>query len=186
VHNYSQNQLDECDLIAKAKSGDRWAFSELVRKHRQGVINIIYRMCGNADIAEDAAQETFVKAWQHLGKYKPKSAFKNWLYKIGLNTARNALRRERDTVDVEDIIVIDKNLNPEQSIASMERTVTVQNAIRALPEASRSVLILREYEDLSYRDIAETLDIPVGTVMSRLNYARQLLRKSLSHLLEVV
>jgi RNA polymerase sigma-70 factor (ECF subfamily) len=176
---------DESHLITQAQAGNRQAFGELVQLHRQGVINIVYRMCGDANIAEDAAQETFIRAWEHLDKYQPKAAFRNWLYKIALNNARNILRREKNTVDVEDYLTIDKKLGPEQIVEKSERSFIIQRAVMALPEASRSVLILREYEDLSYRDIADTLDIPVGTVMSRLSYARQLLRKSLAGLLEV-
>ena len=175
----------ESDLITRAQVGDRWAFGKLVRHHRQGVINIVYRMCGDANIAEDAAQETFVRAWQHLGKYRPRAAFRNWLYKIAINTARNILRSEKLTLDVDDYMVVDVNPGPEQSIEQKERARAVQDAVLALPQASRSVLVLREYEGLSYRDIADTLDIPVGTVMSRLSYARQHLRKSLAGLLEV-
>jgi RNA polymerase sigma-70 factor (ECF subfamily) len=181
----SQYVNDESHLITQAQAGNRRAFTELVRLHRQGVINIVYRMCGDVNIAEDAAQETFVRAWKHLDKYQPKAAFRNWLYKIALNNAHNLLRRERNTVDVDDYLAIDKRPGPEQLVERSERSLIIQRAVMALPEASRSVLILREYEDLSYRDIADTLEIPVGTVMSRLSYARQLLRKSLAGLLEV-
>ena len=185
AHLGSQGQYIESDLISQAQQGDRWAFGELVRQHRQGVINIVYRMCGDMNIAEDAAQETFVRAWQHLSKYKPKAAFRNWLFKIALNTARNLLRSEKPTVDMDDYMLVDLNPGPEKTIEQAERAQIVQHAVLSLPQASRSVLVLREYEGLSYRDIADTLDIPVGTVMSRLSYARQLLRKSLVGLLEV-
>ncbi len=185
VHLNSHGQNVESDLISQARRGDRWAFGELVRQHRQGVINIVYRMCGDANIAEDAAQETFVRAWQHLNKYKPTSPFRNWLYRIAINSARNILRSEKLTLDVDDFMIIDKDPNPEQSVEQSERAQIIQQAVLALPQASRSVLVLREYEGLSYRDIADTLDIPVGTVMSRLSYARQHLRKSLVGLWEV-
>jgi RNA polymerase sigma-70 factor (ECF subfamily) len=181
----SQHHIVESDLITRAQQGDRWAFGELVRQHRQGVMNIVYRMCGDVNLAEDTAQETFLRAWQHLDKYKPKGAFRNWIYKIALNTARNILRSEKTTMDIDDYKVVDRKPNPEQTVEQTERARLVQHAVLALPDASRSVLVLREYEGLSYRDIAETLDIPVGTVMSRLSYARQLLRKSLAGLLEV-
>ncbi len=175
----------EPDLIARAIRGDRWAFGELVRRHRQGVINIVYRMCGDANTAEDAAQEAFLRAWQHLDKYQPKASFRNWLYKIATNSAYNLLRTEKPTVDVDSHMPMDKTSGPEQSVEKEERAQLVQRAVLSLSQACRSVLILREYEGMSYREIAETLDIPVGTVMSRLNYARQALRKSLQAILEV-
>ena len=182
----SQDHHIEIDLILRARQGDRWAFAELVRQHRQGVINVVYRMCGDANTAEDAAQETFLKAWQNLDKYKPDSAFRNWLYKIALNSARNIMRREKPTADVGDYVMVDQNPGPERAAELTERSHIIQQSVLSLPEASRHVLVLREYEGLSYRDIAYTLDIPVGTVMSRLNYARQQLRKSLAGLLEEI
>ena len=175
---------DEATLVSQAQSGNRWAYGELVRHHRPGLVKLIYRMCGDLNTAEDAAQEAFVRAWQNLNKYQQRAAFRNWLYKIGLNTARNILRQEKPTLQAEDYMILDKKPSPEQSVEQVERAQYIQKAILVLPEASRSVIILREYEGLSYRDIAETLSIPVGTVMSRLSYARQLLRASLSDILE--
>ena len=185
AHLESQGHIIESDLITRAQQGDRWAFGELVKQHRQGVINVVYRMCGDFNTAEDAAQEAFVRAWQHLDKYKPRAAFRSWLYKIALNTAHNIMRSEKQMVNVDDLVTKDTNPGPEKSIEQAERTRIVQHAVLSLPQASRSVLVLREYESLSYREIADTLDIPIGTVMSRLSYARQLLRKSLAGLLEV-
>ena len=173
------------DLITQAKLGDRWAFGELVRRHRDGVTNLVYRMCGDAHLSEDAAQEAFIRAWRYLDKYQPKSNFRNWIYKIAMNSAYNLLRSEKQTIDIDNTVLAEKRKGPEQSMVDQERSHRIQHAILSLPEASRSVLVLREYEDMSYRDIAETLDIPIGTVMSRLNYARQLLRASLADLLEV-
>jgi RNA polymerase sigma-70 factor (ECF subfamily) len=176
----------ELDLIAQAQQGDRGAFGELVRSHREGVINVVYRMCGDANLAEDAAQEAFIRAWQHLPRYRPRSPFRNWLYRIATNVALDALRRERETVDADSILLIAHNDGPEAAMEAQERGEQVRQAVLALPPASRSVLVLREYEGLSYREIAETLGIPSGTVMSRLNYARNRLRESLSAELEAL
>jgi RNA polymerase sigma-70 factor (ECF subfamily) len=142
-------------------------------------------MCGDINVAEDAAQECFLQAWQHLDKYKPKGEFRHWLYKIAINKTYNILRTEKFTLDVDNYTVVDKNPGPEQKHEENVQAHFVQQAVISLPEASRCVLILREYEDMSYRDIADTLDIPIGTVMSRLNYARQILRRLLVGLLEV-
>lgn len=176
----------ERELIAQAQQGDRQAFGELVRCHREGVINVVYRMCGDANLAEDAAQEAFVRAWQHLPRYRPQSPFRNWLYRIATNAALDTLRRERETVDVEDIPLANPEAGPETQVEAKERGEQVRQAVLALPQASRAVLVLREYESLSYREIAETLSIPIGTVMSRLNYARNRLRESLSPYLEAL
>ena len=175
------SQANERELVTKAQSGDRNAFSELVRIHAQGVLNVIYRMCGNMQVAEDAAQETFIQAWLKLQSYRPQASLKNWLYRIAINTAIDMLRKEKRILpgEIEDLNLRDSEPGPEMIAANSERAEVVQAAVLALPDASRAVLVLREFEGLSYQEIAESLEIPVGTVMSRLNYARKLLREKL-------
>jgi RNA polymerase sigma-70 factor (ECF subfamily) len=171
----------ERELVLKAQSGDRNAFNELVCIHAQGVINVIFRMCGDVHLAEDAAQETFIRAWLHLGSFRVDSSLRNWLYRIALNTATDMLRKDKRIVpgDLEDFQLPDPQPGPEGVYLQDERTMLVQEAIASLPEASRVVLVLKEYGELSYREIAEALYIPIGTVMSRLNYARRLLKEKL-------
>ena len=172
---------NETELIHRAKNGERDAFSELVCIHAQGVMNIVYRMCGDAQIAEDAAQETFIQAWLHLASYRPQTSLRNWLYRIAVNAATDMLRREKRILPnaLEDLQLSDPQPGPEAVFSQEERTGLVQKAVLSLPDACRAVLVLREYEGLSYHEIANTLDIPIGTVMSRLNYARKLLREKL-------
>jgi len=172
---------NEIELVARAQSGNRNAYSELVHIHAQGVMNVVYRMCGNMQLAEDAAQETFIQAWLRLQSYHPRSSFRNWLYRIAVNTAIDMLRKEKRILPgaVEDMSLSDSQPDPESMVANSERAKTVQAAVLALPDASRAVLVLREYENLTYQEIAEALDIPVGTVMSRLSYARKLLKEKL-------
>jgi RNA polymerase sigma factor (sigma-70 family) len=175
----------ERKLINKAQQGDKQAFGELVRFHHQGVINVVYRMCGDAQVAEDAAQDAFIRAWQNLPGYKPQSAFRNWLYRIAVNAALDMLRREpKYAEDIDEIPLASPGIRPEGAIIQAELSLQIQQAVLSLPKASRSVLILREYEGLTYRDIANTLDIPLGTVMSRLNYARNRLRDILAPRME--
>lgn len=176
----------ELDLIALAQRGDRQAFGELVRRHREGVINVVYRMCGDVNLAEDAAQEAFIRAWQHLHSYRPRSLFRNWVYRIATNAALDVLRRERETVDIDTLPLEASDEGPEATVEDKEQGERVRQAVLALPPASRAVLILREYEGLAYQEIADTLNIPIGTVMSRLNYARDRLRESLSRYLEAL
>ena len=173
--------INETELVNRAQNGERNAFSELVCIHAQGVLNVIYRMCGDAHIAEDAAQEAFIQAWSHLSSYRPQTSLRNWLYRIAVNAATDMLRKQKHILPnaLEDLQLKDPQLGPEALFSQGERTVLVQKAILSLPEASRAVLILREYEELSYYEIAESLDIPVGTVMSRLNYSRKLLKDKL-------
>ena len=177
----------ETELMTRAQQGDRNAYSELVRVHAQGVINVIYRMCGDAQIAEDAAQETFIQAWLHLSSYRLHTSLRNWLYRIAVNAATDLLRKEKRILPnaLEDLQLKDPQLGPEALYFQEERTALVQKAVLSLPEASRAVLVLREYEGMSYHEIADALDIPVGTVMSRLNYARKLLKDKLEYTLFV-
>ena len=172
---------NEAELVAQAQRGDRNAFSELVRIHARGVFNVVYHMCGDALIADDAAQETFIRAWQNLSSYRPQTSLRNWLYRIAVNAATDMLRKEKRILpnDIEEMGLADERPGPETVVSQQERTSMVQQAVLALPDASRAVLVLREYEGMSYHEIADALDIPVGTVMSRLNYARKLLKEKL-------
>ena len=172
---------NEAQLVTQAQNGDRNAFSELVSIHAQGVLNVVYRMCGDTLIAEDAAQETFIRAWQNLSSYRPQTPLRNWLYRIAFNAGMDMLRKNRRILpdDIEDMQLTDGRPGPETLVSQQERADMVQRAILSLPDASRAVLVLREYEGLSYQEISSTLDIPVGTVMSRLNYARNLLKAKL-------
>ena len=168
-------------LIVKAQSGDRSAYGELVRRHHPGVIKVIYRMCGDMELAQDAAQEAFIQAWLHLSTFRPGTSLRNWLYRIAINAALDVLRRDTKTADTdfETLPMPDPQAGPEAALLKKERTIAVQQAILALTEASRSVLVLREYGGLTYHEIAVTLNIPLSTVMSRLNYARHQLKQSL-------
>jgi RNA polymerase sigma-70 factor (ECF subfamily) len=138
-------------------------------------------MCGDVELAEDAAQDAFIRAWLNLSSFRPDKPFRNWIYRIAVNAALDFLRREPKTspTDVESLFIADPLDGPETAFIQKERAVIVQQAILSLTEASRAVLVLREYGGLSYQEIASTLDIPLGTVMSRLNYARDRLKELL-------
>jgi RNA polymerase sigma-70 factor (ECF subfamily) len=169
------------ELVTRAQNGDRNAYNELVRIHARGVLNVIYRMCGNMQTAEDAAQEAFIQAWLRLPSFRPRSSLRNWLYRIAVNTAIDMLRKEKRILpgEIEDLNLANSGPSPEALFASAQRKEMVQEAVLTLPDASRAVLVLREFEGLSYKEISESLEIPVGTVMSRLNYARKLLKEKL-------
>lgn len=177
--NDGKHPQDELALVQRAKAGDRQAYGELVHRHRQGVVNVVYRLCGDPELAEDMAQEAFIRAWQKLNSYQPRAPFRNWLYRIASNLTLDSLRREKATVDISDLPLAAAGEGLEQAVENLERAEIVRSAIQNLPPASRTVLVLREYEGLSYQAISDTLDIPIGTVMSRLNYARKSLAKLL-------
>jgi len=176
--------VDDRDLIASAQLGDRQAFGELVRRHQRGVVSVVYRMCGDLRLAEDAAQEAFIRTWQNLNRYNPQYAFRSWLYRIAANSALDTLRRERPAAVIDTLPLPDPRPTPEQTAEKDERAALTRRSIARLSEPLRIVLVLREYEELSYQEISTVLDIPIGTVMSRLNTARTQLRRELAGFLE--
>jgi RNA polymerase sigma-70 factor (ECF subfamily) len=180
----STSETADLDLITAARRGDRQAFGELVCRYRQGVVGVIYRMLGDPLLADDVAQDAFLRAWQRLETYKPQYSFRNWLFSIATHLALDMLRRERETVDVDEAPLRSPEAGPEAEMETQERVDAVRSAVLALSPAARAVLVLREYESLSYQEIADMLHIPLGTVMSRLNYARSQLRQSLAHYME--
>ena len=110
--------INETELVHRAKNGERDAFSELVCIHAQGVMNVVYRMCGDAQIAEDAAQETFIRAWHHLSSYRPQTSLRNWLYRIAVNAATDMLRKEKRILPnaLEDLQLSDPQPGPENEL----------------------------------------------------------------------
>ena len=132
----TQTQIDESSLIEMAKGGDRQAFGQLVSDHRQGVVNVVYRMCGDPHLAEDMAQEAFLRAWQKLPDYQPKAPFRYWVYRIATNAALDVLRRRRETLDVDELQVPADTPDMEDRSTTAARTRQVQQAVMALPAAS--------------------------------------------------
>ncbi len=187
----SETLAPEKDLIQAALRGDKRAYGDLAAQHWDGVVRVVYRMCGDPLLAEDAAQEAFIRAWQRLPSYKPQHAFRAWVYRIAVNAALDVLRSRRpagslDDLDGEQMPAAGNGLNqnPETLLDRRERAERVQRAVMALTPANRTVLVLREWGQLSYAEISDALSIPMGTVMSRLNAGRGQLRQSLAGMME--
>jgi RNA polymerase sigma-70 factor (ECF subfamily) len=174
----------ELDWIALAQKGDRQAFGELVSRYRESVVNVVYRMCGDPQLAEEAAQEAFLRAWQRLETFQAGSSFRSWICRIAINQALDRLRRELPSTSLDDLPLASPTGGPEVAVERQERASQVKQAVLALPPGCRAALILREYEGLSYQEIADALGLPIGTVMSRLSYARSQLRQALAGTLE--
>jgi RNA polymerase sigma-70 factor (ECF subfamily) len=170
---------EEGQLVLDAQNGDREAFCELVRRHRTLAVNVVYRMCGDAMLAEDAAQTAFLRAWEKLGSYRPIGSFRAWIIRIAVHAAVDALRREKPEGDLETAGGQSSPDRVEAAVEQNEQDRRVRLAVTALPEASRAVLVLKEFQGCSYREISEALEIPMGTVMSRLHYARSILMQTL-------
>lgn len=174
----------ELDWIARAQQGDRGAFGELVSRYQESVVNVVYRMCGDPQLAEEAAQEAFLRAWQRLGDFRMEASFRSWICRIAVNLALDRLRREPLSISLDDLPLASPAAGPELAVERQERARLVQQAVLGLPPACRAALVLREYEGLSYQEIADALGVPIGTVMSRLSYARGQLRQALASYLE--
>ncbi len=134
----SISQANEIELVTRAQAGDRNAFSELVRGHAQGVLHVIYRMCGDQQVAEDAAQETFIQAWLRLRSFRPGTSLRNWLYRMAVNTAIDMLRKEKRILPgaVDDLRLKDPQPGPE-ALAGKFRASTGGPAGSARPAGSK-------------------------------------------------
>ena len=174
--------MNEILLISRARGGDRDAFGELVEQYRDNVYRLAYRMCGNAYDADEAAQEAFVAAWRALPNFRGDAKFSTWLYRLTTNAAIDVMRREKrhQTVgDGEMIEVADDADSPQETVERTEQQETVQKALATLSEEYREVLLLRYMEELDYAEIAEVLQLPSGTVKSRINRAKAALKAAL-------
>jgi RNA polymerase sigma-70 factor (ECF subfamily) len=178
----SEEILDE-QLVERAQKGDKRAFELLVRKYQHKIIQLVSRLVGDGD-APDVAQETFIKAYRALNGFRGQSQFYTWLYRIGINTAKNYLvsrnRRPSDQdIDVQDAEQYGHTQHlsdidtPEAQLLSDEIKHAVVTTIARLPPDLRQAITLRELEGLSYEEIAEVMDCPIGTVRSRIFRARE-------------
>ena len=169
---------DEPELIRRAQAGDRGALGILVRSYQRRVYALGIRFFRNSDDAEDLVQETFIRAWHALDRFDPERPFAPWLMRIASNRALTeiATRKRRGNEELDESISwsgpgADDDLERQQLQQDVER------AVADLPADQRMILLLRATEGLSYREIAENMDIPIGTVMSRLARARETMRK---------
>lgn len=187
-------ELDN-DLVKRVQQGEKAAFDLLVLKYQQKVVNLVSRFISDHAECQDVAQEAFVKAYRALDSFRGDSQFYTWLYRIAANTAKNHLAsRSRKTpaysVDVDDAehfsgeSGLKDYTNPENMLLTDEIKQTVFAAIEKLPDDLKSAITLREIEGLSYEDIAEVMDCPIGTVRSRIFRARDAIDKELRPLLE--
>lgn len=165
----------DAELLRRARNGERAALEILLGQSRGKILNLAFQILRDPDAAEDAAQETFVRAFQKLPLFRGESEFSTWLYRLALNLClekrRTLQRREQSAQNAPD------EAKSENFAARIETRIALENALDELPESLRLPLILREWHGLNYEEIAEVLRIPVGTVKSRLNAARRQFRQ---------
>lgn len=195
----SQGDSDQ-QLVARAQAGDQRAFELLVIKYQRRIERLISRMVRDADLVEDIAQETFIRAWRALHQFRGEAQFYTWLYRIAVNTAKKSLgdlkrnpaiaesalrkRDEDDDAAGTPFLELVSPETPESVLAAKEIAAAVNAAMEALPEELRQAVTLREIDGLSYEAIAEAMACPIGTVRSRIFRAREAISQRVKPLLE--
>lgn len=190
-------QHSDITLVAECQKGDAEAFDELVRRHKHRVYNVVYRFLGDREDALDVCQEVFVRAYQSIAAFRGGSQVYTWLHTIASNLARNNIRDkgrkgrnkgvsleqlEADAPGIAQEAAQQTSGDPATTAMSRELEGILQKCLEELPEHYRLAFVLRTYDDLSYEEIAGIMNCPVGTVRSRLNQARRMLRDRLTEL----
>jgi RNA polymerase sigma-70 factor (ECF subfamily) len=185
---------NDLELVKRVQAGDKSAYDVLVRKYQHKIIKLISRYVHDHEAAQDVAQEAFLKAYRGLSSFRGDSAFYTWLYRIAINTAKNYLvaqgRRSPDQdIDVQEAeyfegaTALKENATPERQLLTEEIERTVFRAMKELPDDLKTAITFREIEGMSYEQIAEAMDCPIGTVRSRIFRAREAIDRQLKPLL---
>ncbi|MDD2722437.1 MAG: RNA polymerase sigma factor RpoE [Methylovulum sp.] len=189
----TSEHLDE-DLVARVQQGDKKAYDLLVIKYQHKIVQLVNRYLKDPSEAQDVAQEAFIKAYRAIGSFRGDSTFYTWLYRIAINTAKNYLvsrsrRSSQYEVDIQDAEAIENAPQlqgidtPERLLMNEEIVKAIRSAIENLPDEMRTAIMLREFEGMSYEEIAEAMECPVGTVRSRIFRAREAIDNKLNPLL---
>jgi RNA polymerase sigma-70 factor (ECF subfamily) len=189
-----ERSIDQA-LVERVQKGDKQAFDVLVLKYQNKIIQLVYRYVHDSDEARDVAQEAFIKAYKAIGRFRGESAFYTWIYRIAINTAKNYLvasgrRPPRSDIDSQDAeqyegaTGLKEYATPERVLLRDELQETIARAIDELPDDLRTAITLRELEGLSYEEIAQTMECPIGTVRSRIFRARDAIDSKLRPLLD--
>ncbi len=192
---------DDLTLVQRARTGDQRAFKTLVERYQKKVFSVALGMLKDREEARDVSQEAFVKVYKYLDHFKGDASFYTWLYRITVNICIDVMRRKGgqkgEQVEFDESVQLDTaeaNLgalgsklgtNPQKAMLRKELAEKIQSALAEVPEKHRAILLLRELEGMSYEDLARTLEIPKGTVMSRLFHARLKVQKVLNEYLEL-
>ena len=196
----AQADVSELDLVKRCQAGDAEAFDELVVRYRTRIFGMIYSMVHNEQDAWDLAQDSFVKAWKSIKRFRGQSSFYTWIYRIVMNVTIDSLRKKQikgagaefdDSIQLKEIDPASKTVPkpdalPYENLQRGEIRAQIDHAISQLTPEHRAVILMKEIEDMQYHEIAETLGCSIGTVMSRLFYARKKLQALLKDVYENV
>jgi len=185
---FSQKALYDFRLVELAKEGDQNAFAELMKRYNRSLYHVILKMVRNVDDAEDLTIEAFAKAFKNLDKFKQEYAFSTWLFKIATNNCIDFMRKKKnnETFSINnlynstenedfDLDIADENANPQENAIRSQKAELMQKLVARLPSKYRKLVSMRYFEERAYQEIAEELEIPIGTVKAQLHRARELL-----------
>jgi RNA polymerase sigma factor (sigma-70 family) len=184
--NFSDNAKNDFKLVSKAREGDQKAYADLMHRYKDSIYFMALKMVNNKEDAMDLTVETFAKAFEKLDKYQPEYAFSTWLFRVGTNNCIDFIRKKKlstlsinsmvdDDGDERPLQIKSDTLNPEEVSMKREQTALLKLLIDSLPPRYRNLIVLRYFDELSYEEIAEQLDLPLGTVKAQLFRARYLL-----------
>jgi RNA polymerase sigma-70 factor (ECF subfamily) len=194
VVSQANESLPDLELVRRCQEGDASAFRTLVERYQQRAVRLSYRYVKNQEDAEDIAQDAFIRVYRSIKDFRNESQFYTWFYRILVNLSLDHLRRNKQKgVEYQDGVLLrsqsaaeaqQKGSSPREALWKKQRRLAIADAIDTLPDEQRTTVVLREIDGLSYEEIAQVTKVPIGTVMSRLYYARRKLQGKLKEYLD--
>ena len=185
--NHFGEDVSNSELVKKSQLGDKSAFEELVKRHQELVFSLSFKLTGNRELANDVAQEAFIRAWKAIGKFRGDSTFGTWIYRITVNTAWTLRKKAKkhyslNIEDTQEPIVVDEKKDPELVAINTDLSLVLRKALNQIPLEQRIIVELKNIEGRSHKEIADYLDISVTAAKVRLHRAHQKLRNILEEI----
>ena len=185
--NHFGEDVSNSELVKKSQLGDKSAFEELVKRHQELVFSLSFKLTGNRELANDVAQEAFIRAWKAIGKFRGDSTFGTWIYRITVNTAWTLRKKAKkhyslNIEDTQEPVVVDEKKDPELVAINSDLSLVLRKALNQIPLEQRIIVELKNIEGRSHKEIADYLDISVTAAKVRLHRALQKLRNILEEI----
>ncbi len=185
--NHFSEDVSNSELVKKSQLGDKSAFEELVKRHQKLVFSLSFKLTGNQELANDVAQEAFIRAWKAIGKFRGDSTFGTWIYRITVNTAWTLRKKAKkhyslNIEDTQEPVVVDEKKDPELVAINSDLSLVLREALNQIPLEQRIIVELKNIEGRSHKEIADYLDISVTAAKVRLHRAHQKLRNILEEI----
>ena len=181
IHPLGSVELTDLEVVDQVKSGDKKAYSILVRRHQKALFRMCVRFMKDTDAAEDVVQESFIKAYERLASFEARASFRSWLFQIAVNTAKNKLRDTRKNMTDIDDVPLGVGARAEKDLIHVAVSQLIQKHVDALPFKQKTALTLRIYEDMSFKEIAEVMECPYDTAKANYRHALMSLREELQN-----